>query len=95
MATTKLIPNTIGILSKTTGKYHPHARVLRIQSHPPGTHDSAIRKDVTAVEIVTEHGSRWYGCQRAWITGGLRMAIELLPGMERDEVVARWETEET
>jgi hypothetical protein len=90
---TKLIPNEIGCLDKRTGRFNPSARVLRIETHPPGTHAGPIRSDVTAVEIVTDTGVRWYGCARAWITAGLRMAIELLPGQERDEVIARWEDE--
>lgn len=88
----KLIPDTIGVSDRSTGRFYPNARVLGVVAHPPGSHGGPIRSDVTAVEIVTSHGTRWYGFKRAWITSSLKMAVELLPGQERDEVVARWKS---
>lgn len=68
----------------TTPRYTPdfvvcrttNAPVVRRVVHPPGTHaHSPIRNDMTALELVTEHGSRWYGVERGWINSELRMVV--------------------
>lgn len=89
MKTTKLVPETIGIRN---GQYVPQAPVTSIRIYPQGEapKHSPIRRDLTTIEIRTDIGSRWFGAKRAWITDGLRVAIELCDGAERDEVLAKW-----
>ena len=70
------------------GRWQP---VMQTIAHPPGTHaDSPIRNELTAVELRTPVGSRWYGFERAWIGSDLRMHVS--PINPRDEVVYKWET---
>jgi hypothetical protein len=89
--TWKRVPQTIGSLDHSTGKFYPNAPVLKVEAFPPGTHPpSAIRKDVTLVLIHTPYGVRQYGFADAYIDSSLRMRVKLSPGQERDEVVARW-----
>lgn len=58
--------------------------------HPPETHFwSPLVNDMTALECVTEHGSRWYGIERGYINSELRMVIE--GTNPRDEVRMKWE----
>jgi hypothetical protein len=58
-------------------------------SHPPGTHPrSPIKNDMTALELVTTRGSRWFGCERAYINSELRMVI--VGTNTRDEVRMKW-----
>lgn len=87
----KRLPTTIGSVDHSTGKFYPNAPVTRVEAFPPGKHPpSAIRKDVTLVLIHTPYGVRQYGFADAHIDSSLRMRVKLLPGQERDEVVARW-----
>ena len=58
-------------------------------AYPPGTHPhSPIKNDMTALELVTGHGSRWFGCERAYINSELRMVI--VGTNPRDEVRMKW-----
>ena len=63
--------------------------VTRAIAHPPGTHPgSCIKAELTAVELQTAKGSRWYGFERAYINSELRLVVE---GFDRrDEVRAKW-----
>ena len=64
-------------------------RVQRYVVHPPGAHDaSPIRNEFTAVEFVTEFGSRWEGCARAYIAADLNMV--LVGFRSADELTQRW-----
>lgn len=65
------------------------APVVQSKVHPPGLHSrSPIRDEMTALELVTEHGSSWYGCQAAWINSESKMVVI---GIDpRDEVRMKW-----
>jgi hypothetical protein len=41
------------------------------------------------LELVTDYGSRWFGCDRAWINSELRMVT--IGFNSRDEVRSKWE----
>jgi hypothetical protein len=63
--------------------------VTQAKFHPAGSHKGPIRSDMNALELVTDAGSRWYGCERAWINSELRMVVV---GFDvRDEVRRTWE----
>jgi hypothetical protein len=62
--------------------------VVRAVTHPPGSHKSAIRPELTALELVTPKGSRWYGVRSARISSRLEMEVELLD--PRFEEMAAW-----
>ncbi len=65
--------------------------VMSARSYPPGTHPKGciIRQDCTAVELVTDHGSRWFGFDKARINSELRMVVQGFDS--RDEVRSKWE----
>lgn len=63
--------------------------VVQCIFHPAGTHRGPIREDWPAVQAVTEYGSRWFGCTRAYINSELRMVVIGTP--QRDEVRMKWE----
>ncbi len=65
--------------------------VIRYHSFPPGTHPAncPLIPTCTALELVTEHGSRWFGVERAWINSELRMVVS--GTNPRDEVRMNWE----
>ncbi len=64
--------------------------VTSFVAHPAGTHpNSPIKNDMCAVELVTEAGSRWFGCERAYINSELRMVVVGFDS--RDEVRSKWE----
>lgn len=94
MSTWKYIPGRIGILDRTTGKFHPKAKVTGVRIHPPTgktSHEgAAVRGDWYLAEIFTPYGRRTYGFVDACIDSTLKMAVKLGPGQENDEVVAKW-----
>ena len=62
--------------------------VLSVLARVPGSHPgSPIKDDLTAVEIVTEAGSRWLGTERAWIGTDLEMHVLVNPA---DDVKRAW-----
>ena len=65
--------------------------VLSYHVHPIGQHPKScpLVKDTVALELRTERGSRWYGCENAWINSELRMVVVGFPA--RDEVRRTWE----
>lgn len=64
--------------------------VTSYRVHPAGSHNaSPINNDMIAVELVTDYGSRWYGCERAHINSELRLVVIGFPS--RDEVRRAWE----
>lgn len=78
---THYVPNTVMTLKG-------RRPVLTVKAHPPNQHAGPIRADLTAVEVVTDAGSRWYGCARAWIGSDLEMHVE---GFDpRFEEMAAW-----
>ena len=82
----KYIPSTIGVFAN--GEFYPATPVIRVITSPPYTHSgSGIKDECTLVTIHTHLGERHYGVTKARI----RMAVQLFPGCERDEVVAKWD----
>ena len=81
--TPRYVPSTIYCKGATVP-------VLRVIAHPPGTAKGAhIVPHLTAVELVTERGSRWFGFENAQINSELRMIVSGFDG--RDEVRSKWE----
>lgn len=64
------------------------APVIRYIVHPPGTHRGVITPDMTALELVTDRGSRWYGVEDAYINSELKMVV--VGTDRRDEVRMAW-----
>ena len=62
--------------------------VISFVVHPPNSHKSAIRSDMTALELITPYGSRWYGVEHAYINSQLRMVV--VGTNRKDEVRMRW-----
>lgn len=64
--------------------------VRSYRAYPKGQHPQGcpLVPDCTALEMVTEHGSRWYGCERAYINSELRMVVVGINS--RDTVRKRW-----
>lgn len=58
-------------------------------AHPAGTHKGPIVASMMALECKTRFGSRWYGCEKAWINSELRMVVVGFDS--RDEVRRTWE----
>jgi len=82
----KLVPHFVLIEGPHGHDYYPVTQTI---AHPPNTHPhSPIKNDHTAVEAVTNCGSRWFGTDRAWIGSDLRMHIMVNP---RDEVRRKWQ----
>ena len=59
--------------------------------YPPNgaPENSPIRRDMTTVEFQTAGGSRWYGCERAYINSELRLVV--VGTDTRDEVRMKWQ----
>ena len=75
---------------KTIMTLHGVRPVLRYISHPPGQHPPGcpLVADCTAVEMITDAGSRWQGCEQAVICSSLEMhLIGLNP---RNELTRAW-----
>src|SRR5206468_12138826 len=72
------------------GSRHGYAPVVAYRAHPPNAHPIGcpLVSDCTALELITASGSRWYGCDRAWINSELRMAVQGFPA--RFEEIATW-----
>ena len=51
--------------------------VKKSVTHLPGQHpkNSPIRKDLTALELITDRGSRWFGVESAKINSELKMVV--------------------
>jgi hypothetical protein len=56
--------------------------------HPPGTHHGPIVSSMTALEIETPYGSRWFGVESAYINSQLRAVV--VGTNRRDEVRMKW-----
>jgi hypothetical protein len=73
----------------TEPRYTPEAVICRMHRvpvlgsaiHPAGQHPSGspLRKDIKALELRTELGSRWYGIEDGWINSELRMVVSGFP----------------
>ena len=85
--TPRYIPDRVMIVSPG---FMGAVRVHSARAHPPNAHpaECPIRADVTALELVTAYGSRWYGCERAWINSELRMCVSGFD--ERFEEMRAW-----
>jgi len=90
----KYIPQRIGVYDRARGTFDPAVPVTTVILHPPvasATHPgTAIRGDWHLAEIITPKGTRTYGFADGYITSGLKFAVKLGPGQERDEVIAKW-----
>jgi hypothetical protein len=88
----KIVPSYVGIWNPEDWRCEPAAYVIRVRIHPPGKRPGCpVRDDLTALELVTVFGSRWYGCASARVLpDGARVAMTPAPGQEHDEVVAKW-----
>jgi len=66
------------------------APVLTVVAHQPGQHPEKcpIVSNLTAVELVTKYGSRWWGFEEAMINSELRFIVRGFP--KHDEVRAAW-----
>jgi len=71
MSKAKIVPSHV---MTVLGGMQP---VIRVLAHPPGQHPkhSPIRPDLTAVELVTRVGSRWFGFETARINSRLEMEV--------------------
>ncbi len=65
--------------------------VTRWVAHPPSDDRPGcpLVPTVTALECVTDKGSRWYGCERAYINSELRMVVVGFPAAF--EAVRAWD----
>lgn len=65
-------------------------RVVSYRSYPPGQHPKGcpLVPNCTALECVTANGSRWFGCDKAWINSELKMVI--IGTNPRDFVRMHW-----
>jgi hypothetical protein len=59
--------------------------VWPVGQHPEGC---VLIEDCVALELRTVYGSRWFGCENAWINSELRMVVVGFPA--RDEVRRTW-----
>lgn len=66
------------------------APVRQYVIHPPGTHPIScpLVSDCTALQLVTEHGSRWWGFEKAWISSELKMVVSGFP--KNCEIRSAW-----
>ncbi len=66
------------------------APVIRYVVHPKGTDRPRcpIGPGYVALELVTDYGSRWFGCEEAYINSELRMVV--VGTNTLDEVRMRW-----
>lgn len=64
------------------------APVLSWRIHAPGTHTGPLVKSCTALEMVTAHGSRWWGVDKGWINSELRMVVQGFD--DRNEILRSW-----
>lgn len=64
--------------------------VLSYHVYPVGQHSKGcpLVEDCVALELRTERGSRWYGCENAWINAELRMVV--VGFAAGDEVRSTW-----
>ncbi len=88
----KYIPKRIGIWNGRM--FYPDAPVTTVTFHPPVTSTThpgtAIKGSWYLANIITPYGTKHQGFADGYITSGLRFAVKLGPGQERDEVIAKW-----
>jgi hypothetical protein len=86
------------IIAQRMKLFPPNARLIRrnvavtgARVYPVGHHpiQCPIAPEYCALELRTVAGSRWYGCERAYINSELRMVVIGTPA--RDEVRMKWE----
>lgn len=85
--TPRYAPTEVLVVSGGGGRTAP---VIQSIVHPPGDHPKGcpLVKTITALELKTAFGSRWYGVERAYINSELRMVVVGTP--KRDEVRMKW-----
>jgi len=68
-------------------------QVIQTVIHPPGSHKlSPIKNDLTALELKTRYGSRWYGIRKGYIGSDLCMHVEI--PSERFTEMEAWDVSE-
>src|SRR5690349_10952274 len=87
--TPRYAPDRVIVISGPERKAYAEP-VHKYIAHPEGAHPKGcpLRPDCVALELVTTFGSRWYGCQRAYINSELRMVV--VGANSRDEVRMQW-----
>ena len=85
--TPRYAPETIWI---TTGLGFRELPVTRYIAHNPGNHPKGcpIKAELTALELQTWAGSRWFGFEKCWINSELKMIVQGFSS--RDEVRMKW-----
>ena len=84
-------PQRVVIARTRAYPYNPgYADVLGVKFHVAGSFGSEVpvRRDANCIEVITEYGSRWFGCERAYINSELRMVVVGFPA--KFEEMARW-----
>jgi hypothetical protein len=86
--TLRYIPERMLIVSHGVAEILP---VVQYRVFPPNAHPDGcpIGPSYTALECVTERGSRWFGFERAYINSELRMVVSGFSAL--DEVRSKWE----
>lgn len=69
--------------------------VTKFVAYPPECHPVGcpLIPNCVALELQTNFGSRWFGCEKAYINSELRMVVVGVD--ERDEVRMKWEVCDT
>jgi hypothetical protein len=86
--TPRYAPKTVMV--RKGGRY-VEAPITGYIAHPPNAHPKhcPLVPTCTAVEFITPYGSRWWGCEKAWINSELRMVMS---GFDlRNELINKWE----
>ncbi len=86
--TPRYAPDRVIVVKSGVGAWD--CQVRQYIAHPPGapTRPTWIDSTLTALELITEKGSRWYGFDRCYINSELRMVVEGFNA--RDEVLRGW-----
>lgn len=63
--------------------------VIAYKFHPPGHKVKVIRSDHGCLEMITEHGSRYWGFDKGWINSELRMVVQGFSSC--DEIRSKWD----
>lgn len=80
----RYVPSTVLILG------HGYVPVIRSTFHPAYKHpaDCPLVNGIGALELVTEHGTRWWGFDDGYINSQLRMVVTGFP--RRCELRSKW-----
>lgn len=92
MSTFKYAPAKITMISKKF-EILCNVPVRQYTFYKPEEHpvDCPLIKGCFALVMDTDFGARWYGFDKIRVDNSLQVACKLLPGQERDEVIAKWD----